>query len=85
MTSSTHEQLQGVFMPLRRVRLCSRLRSRGMEFRLFYDALKDLDLIWKWNERQELTRDSAKHGREMLKPRKTLMHNVLEMWANDIL
>jgi hypothetical protein len=56
-----------------------------MEFRLFYDALKDLDLLWKWNGREELTRDGAKHRKKILKPRKRLMHNVLEMWANDIL
>ncbi len=70
-------------MTLRRVRSCSRLRSRGMEFSLFSDALKDLELLWKWNGREELTRDGAKHGRKMLKPRKRLVHNVLEMWAND--
>ncbi len=72
-------------MTLMIVRLCSRLRSKGMEFRLFYDAIKDLDLLWKWNGKEELTRDGAKHERKMLKPRKRLMHNVLEMWANDIL
>jgi hypothetical protein len=27
-----------------------------MEFRLFDDALKDLDLLWKWNGREEFTR-----------------------------
>jgi hypothetical protein len=31
-----------------------------MEFRLFYNALKDLDLLWKWNGREELTRDGPK-------------------------
>ncbi len=71
------------------MKACTKLRFKGLKFKMFYGKLGDQDFdpwLWKWNARdpKELTRYCAKQGRKMFKSRKELICNVLETSAKDI-
>jgi hypothetical protein len=63
------------------VKECTKLRLKGLEFKMFYATLGDLDFdpwLWKWNVRdpKEFTRYCAKQGRQMFKSRKVYLQHI---------
>jgi hypothetical protein len=68
---------------LKRVWLCTILRSRGREAKLFYGAFNGLKFdpgLWKWNEKEKDVELHNKTRETNAKGQGKLIQNVFDVW-----